>query len=110
VTGHPMEVRLLSQRDDVAAAQSLSTPLQGGVRFLHLPLPAVLSACLTTRFPSGRTTGLPRSVCVPMNGVGLACSPVAHRLREQISELLPLATCLLAQACQHLWLVCTDDV
>jgi len=47
-------------------AQSLSIPLQDGLRLLHLPLPAGLSASLAVRlprgrFPQGRTTGLPRS-------------------------------------------------
>lgn len=67
--------------DHVADAQSLSSPLQASLCFLHRPVPAVPLACLAAHFPKGRTTGLPRSVCVPMNGVGLACSPVAFHLR-----------------------------
>lgn len=51
---------------ELSHAQSLSTPLQDGLRLLHLPLPAGLSACLAVRLPrgrlpQGRTTGLPRS-------------------------------------------------
>jgi hypothetical protein len=42
-------------------AQPLSTSLQGSLRFFHHPLPAPLSAHLTTCFPNGRDTGLPRS-------------------------------------------------
>ena len=58
----------------------------------------------------GEDDGFTRFHVRTQNGVGLACPPVAHRLREQISKLLHLATCLLAQACQHLWLVYTNDV
>ena len=45
--------------------QPLPAPLQSNLRFLRHPLPAVLSASLTVRLPSGRTTGLPRSARVP---------------------------------------------
>ncbi len=45
-----------------------------------------------------------------MNGVGLAFAPVAQRLRQEILQLLFLATYLLVQACQHLWLVRSHDV
>jgi len=53
-----------------AGAQPLSTSLQGGLRFLRHPLPAIPSARLAVCFPyfaqcKGRTTGLPRSACVP---------------------------------------------
>jgi len=48
--------------DDIALTQSLSTPLQHGFRFFRLPLPASPWAYLTVRFPSGRDTGLPRSM------------------------------------------------
>lgn len=48
--------------------------------------------------------------CECQNGLGLAYSPVALRLRQLITQQLHLATCLLAQACQHLWLVRIDDV
>ncbi len=67
-------------------AQSLSIPLQDGIRLLHLPLPAGLSACLAVRLPRGRLPpgeddGLTTFCVDPNNGLGLACSPVAHRLR-----------------------------
>ena len=39
-------------------AQSLSTSLQGGLRLLHPPLPAALSACLAARFPWWENYGL----------------------------------------------------
>jgi hypothetical protein len=43
--------------------QSLSAPLQSGVRFFHVPLPAPPPAHLTVGFPAyrGEDTGLPRS-------------------------------------------------
>jgi hypothetical protein len=42
-------------------------------------------------------------------GLGPASTPVARHLRRGSSEPPDLATCLLAQACQHLWLVLGDD-
>jgi len=109
-----MEVCLLSRG---MMLQFLSASLQDGLRLLHRPLPTAPSACLTTRFPNGRTMGLLRSAFEPKNGLGSACSPVAFHLRQGMREPLHLATCLLAQAYgllletpQHLWLVGSDDV
>jgi hypothetical protein len=62
VTRHLMEVCSLSRG---AKFEPLSNPLQAGFRFLHHPLPAAPSACLTARFPRGRASGLPCSMCVP---------------------------------------------
>jgi len=45
-----------------------------------------------------------------MNGLGLASPPVALHLQQKIVKLLYLATYLLVQAYQHLWLVVSDDV
>lgn len=47
-----------------------------------------------------------------MEGLGSACLPVAHHLRQGMREALPLTTCLLAQAylIQHLWLVGSNDI
>src|SRR5712691_9824446 len=42
----------------------LSTPLQRGFRFFHLPLPALPSAYLTVAYRTRRTTGLPCSASV----------------------------------------------
>jgi hypothetical protein len=42
-------------------------------------------------------------------GLGPASTPVARHLRRGSSEPPDLATCLLAQASQHLWLVLCDD-
>lgn len=48
--------------------------------------------------------------CEYQNGLGLAYSPVALRLRQIITQHLHLTTCLLAQACQHLGLARIHDV
>jgi hypothetical protein len=90
-----------------------STPIQpitGGYSllpssFTHCP---ISSPCglLSQREDNGLTTFHVST----MDGVGLASSPVTLHLRQEICELLYLATCLLAQACQHLWLVRGDDV
>ena len=72
------------------------------------PPPHRLALRLT--FPGGRETGLPRSARVPLDEVGSACSPVARHLRETMRERLHLATSLLGQACQPLWLVGSHDV
>jgi hypothetical protein len=48
--------------------------------------------------------------CEYQNGLGLAYSPVVLRLRQVKIQHLHLTTCLLAQACQHLWLANIDDV
>ena len=46
-----VEVCFAFARDNVAIAQSLSGSLQTGIRFLHTPLPAPLSARLAACFP-----------------------------------------------------------
>jgi len=45
----------------------------------------------------------------PLRGLGPASTPVARHLRRASSERPVLATYLLVQACQHLWLVLYDD-
>jgi hypothetical protein len=97
---------------------SASTP----IRFItKRPL---LFPSSSTRTPIGSPYGLLSSIdfhqsgevwayLVPyayLNGLGLAFPPVALHLRQMILQHLLLATCLLAQASQHLWLVCTYDV
>ena len=54
VTRHPMEVSPLSWR----TRSSLSTALHSSLRLLHPPLPAILSADLTARFPFRENDGL----------------------------------------------------
>jgi len=52
--------------------QPLSTPLQGGIRFLRTPLPALptnpLAIHLLAGFPLSGNTGLPRSLPVTRLG------------------------------------------
>lgn len=62
-------------------AQFLSVPLQISFRFLHLRLPALLSTCLTARFPwlgEVRAYHVPRS---RLGGLGPVYTPVARHLR-----------------------------
>jgi hypothetical protein len=87
------------------ATKTLSTPLQGGIRFFHPP----------TRAPQQR----PSRVACPVTGaeyagyrvprnylrsLGLTRTPVARHLRWRILDPPSLATYLLVQAYQHLWL------
>jgi hypothetical protein len=44
-----------------------------------------------------------------LSGLGLATPPVTRYLRQMSYEHLYLVTYLLVQACQHLWLVVSDD-
>jgi len=69
-------------------AQSLSSPLQRGLRFLRPPLPAGPSAHLAVRFPSfdklRMQEGDLRAYHVPCKyprGLGSASPPGVHRLR-----------------------------
>ena len=64
VPRHQMEVSPLSW----GMKSSLSASLQSSLRLLHPRVPALPSASLTVRLPFGRTTGLPRFVCVPARG------------------------------------------
>ena len=91
----------------------LSASLQDGLRFFHPPLPATPSTSLTIGFPwreDDRFT--PFRARTHLEGLGSACLPVAHHLRQGMRESLHLTTCLLAQAycVQHLWLVGSDDI
>ena len=52
-----MEVGPLSCGVILPLAQLLSTPLQCGIRFFHLPIPADPSASLAARFPCRETYG-----------------------------------------------------
>jgi hypothetical protein len=104
-------------------------PLAGGVLSLTLnpypvdyrpafacsPFPYPLPCQVVLRLPflrgsHRRATGLPRSAGGTPGGLGRVSSPVVRHLRRKSSEPPSLTTCLLAQACQHLWLVLCDDV
>jgi hypothetical protein len=65
-------------------------------------------------FPCCPATAAQRAYHVPQveheGGLGRVSSPVVQHLRRRSSEPPNLTTCLLAQACQHLWLVLCDDV
>lgn len=76
----------------------------------RVPYPPLYRLALRLTFPCGRETGLPRSAQVPLDELGSACSPVARHLRETMRERLRLATSLLGQAFQPLWLVGSHDV
>src|SRR4051794_26405615 len=105
-----MEVSPLARGVMLPLAQPLSVPLQNSLRFFHLPLPAVPSTGLTTCLPRGRPTGLPRSAYSPLAGSGSASPPrVLMSTIEEEGPSIP-TLCLLAQACQRLWLVGSHDV
>jgi len=76
------------------------------------PIPAPPLVGLTAFLPFLRKEqyGLTTFHTSTMDEVGSACSPVARHLRETIRERLHLATSLLGQACQPLWLVGSHDV
>lgn len=63
--------------------QFLSFPLQKGIRFLPIPIPAISTeipygfSCLII----GKTTGLLRSTCTTVNDLGSVCPPMVLHLR-----------------------------
>jgi hypothetical protein len=74
-------------------------------------MPARLSACLTARFPSRETYGI-AMFRLSHNEWGrraLSTGSVAAHDKERESPCTHYSA-LLAQACQHLWLVFFDDV
>ena len=106
VRPHQREVGPLSRG---VMSQPLSDPLQAGLRLLPRPLPAVPSARLAAGLPSREGYGLTTLHHGNPRGLGPAYTPVAHHLRRVSSEHPDLATNLLVQAYQHLWLVLCDD-
>jgi hypothetical protein len=76
----------------------------------RVPYPHPRGLALRLAFPDGRGTGLPRSARIPLDELGSACPPVAQHLREVMGKCLHLATYLLVQASQPLWLVSSHDV
>ena len=109
---HPEEVCPLSRR---MMLQSLSAPLQDGIRFFLILLPAPAWAFLTVRLPTipGANTGLPCTTKVIYErfrrclSTGGSCCQ-----RDSNTEGMHLPTYLLVQAryCKQLWLVLTHDV
>ena len=114
VPRHRREVCPLARRVMLPGhlAQPVSSPLQGGIRFFPTPIPAPPLVGLTAFLPFLRKEqyGLTTFHTSTMDEVGSACSPVARHLRETIRERLHLATSLVGQACQPLWLVGSHDV
>ena len=93
-------------------AQPVSIPLQGWPSLFPTPIPAPPLVGLTAFLPFWRKEryGLTTFRTRTMDEVGSACSPVAQHLRETMQERLHLATSLLGQAWQPLWLVGSHDV
>ena len=76
-----------------------------------LPCPHIYRLTLRLASPGGRRTGLPCSVSVTTNGLGALYPPVACGAHDKEGESpCTRYSALLAQACQHLWLVFVDDV
>jgi hypothetical protein len=106
VRRHPKEVSSLSRR---VMSQPLSGPLQAGIRFLPRPLPAAPSVRLAAGLPSREGDGLTTLHRRNPRGLGPASTPVAQHLRRMSLKHPDLATYLLVQAYQHLWLVLIND-
>ena len=100
-----LEVCLLSQRSELL----LSAPLQSGICFLQPPLPAASTVLLAeTPAPRGRDIGLTLFRLNDTNDVVPACTPAASVSVCSKCRWKQPAACLLAGACQRLWL-CEDD-
>ena len=102
-----VEVCSLSRRP---MFQTVSSRLQEGFRFFHIPLPAAPTAFLAVHLPSPAAL---RAYPVPhafQSGAGPSISPAAVYPRWIIGKDPYLAAHLLVQAYQHLRLVWLDDV
>ena len=76
-----------------------------------LPFPHIYRLALRLAFPCGRRTGLPCSVSVTHGWVRRALSTGSVDAHDKEAESpCTRYSALLAQACQHLWLVFCDDV
>lgn len=75
-----MEVGLLSRE---GLLHPLSVSLHDGVRFLHPPVPASLSAFLTVRFPLQEGYGLTMFHLDNNDGLGALSSPVAFGAHDR---------------------------
>ncbi len=107
-----MEVCTLSREAmSPLSAQPLSALLLSGIRFLHPPVPALPLVCLAIHLPHWEEYGVPtfrihtherRRSRLSAGGLSIC----ARRGKEAPG----LATYLLVQACQPLWLVRVHDV
>jgi hypothetical protein len=90
---------------------TLIRPATDGLRFLHLPVPTVSS---TTPCGASTRSGRRWAYHVPCPYQWMVQVPPLRRwrngLRGGMGESPYRAMCLLAQACQHLWLVGSHDV
>lgn len=75
-----MEVCSLSRE---VLLQPLSVSLRDGLRFLHLPVPAPLSAFLTGGFPLQEGYGLTMFRLGTRDGLGALSSPVAFGAHDR---------------------------
>ena len=75
-----------------------------------IPYPPSHRYRLAAGLPQGEGDGLTTFHGWITDGVGSACSPVARQRRPGKGEPRPLATYLLVQACQRLWLAGSHDV
>ena len=90
--------------------QPLSTSLQGGFRFLHFPLPALYQPSLRSTCHCGQWVGLTVFRLSNMNGLGSVFLPVVEGPCNPIPKRINPPLALLAQACQHFWLVPHDGI
>lgn len=100
-----VEVCPLSRRTMRPVSQSL----QLGIRFFHIPIPALPTVFLTVHLPLPAAI---RAYPVPHvfpSGADPSFTPVVICPRVVIGKDLHLTTHLLVQAYQHLWLVWDDD-
>ncbi len=67
----------------LATPQSLSIPLQDGLRFFHYPLPPLLSAYLAARFPSSGEVWAYHVSFKHLDGLGSAYPPGGPHLRQR---------------------------
>jgi hypothetical protein len=96
------EVCPLSRR---AMSQPVSRPLQTGIRFLRIPLPAPPLALLTVGLPIGQRYGL---TLFRMILRMVQTRPMRRRRTVHDGSLIrshSLPHTVLVQACQHVWLV-----
>ena len=90
--------------------QPLSTSLQGGFRFLHVPLPALSQPSLRLACHCWQRVGLTVFRLSNVNGLGSVYLPVVACPCNPVTERINLPLALLAQACQHFWLVPHDGI
>ena len=88
-------------------------PITGRHSLFPTPLPAPPSVGLTASLPFFRKEryGLTAFHKVDTNGLGALCPPGAWRVHDRgLANPCTRSSAILAQACQHLWLVAFNDV